>query len=212
MNDKLSFLISGQNCEVCEPGFYGDALIGSPNDCSICECPLGTTSNSFATSCSLDPLKNLLCACDIGYTGERCETCADGFYGNPSEPGDFCKRCTCSGNIDSSVNGSCDTLTGRCLKCNNAATGDQCENCLTGYYGDAIVVKNCARCACNECGTVSTVCNHTTGLCKCKPNVIGNKCDICKVKNPDQHFCENLQAYVFSFPLCNKGDHITLIK
>lgn len=59
--------------------------------------------------------------------------------------------------------------------------GDQCDRCLNGYFGDAVIVKNCARCACSECGTVTAVCNHTTGLCKCKPNVTGVSCDSCKV-------------------------------
>ena len=167
---------------MCEPGFFGDATGGSPVDCSICECPLGTTSNSFASSCSLDPLNKLLCSCREGYTGRTCEGCADGFYGDPTQPGDYCKRCTCSGNLDSSVNGSCDTLTGQCLRCSNAATGDDCDRCLTGYYGDAVVAKNCARCACSDCGTVTAVCNHTSGFCQCKPNVVGDHCDSCKVK------------------------------
>ena len=167
---------------MCEPGFFGDATGGSPLDCRICECPLGTTSNSFASSCSLDPLNQLLCSCREGYAGLTCERCADGFYGDPTQPGDYCKRCTCSGNLDSSVNGSCDTLTGQCLKCSNAATGDDCDRCLTGYYGDAVVAKNCARCACSDCGTVTAVCNHTSGFCQCKPNVIGDHCDSCKVK------------------------------
>lgn len=177
----ISTIIPGWNCEVCEPGFYGNATEGSAGDCSICECPLGTTSNSFATSCALNPLSDLLCKCQEGYSGLTCASCADGFYGNPSQPGDYCQRCICSGNLDSSVNGSCDTLTGHCLKCTNAARGDQCEHCLNGYYGDAVVVKNCARCACSECGTITAVCNHTTGFCNCKPNVIGDSCDSCKV-------------------------------
>ena len=174
-------LLLGNNCEECEPGFYGDATMGSPLDCSLCECPLGTTSNSFATSCALNPFNALQCVCKEGYIGQNCARCADGFYGNPSVPGDYCKRCTCSGNIDLSVNGSCDSLTGQCLKCINGVTGDQCERCLDGYFGDAVVEKNCARCACNDCGTDTAVCNHSTGVCSCKPNVIGKNCDECKV-------------------------------
>lgn len=172
---------SGPNCEVCEPGFYGDATVGSADDCRICECPLGTTSNSFATSCALNSFNDLVCTCEEGYTGQRCERCADGFFGNPTQLGDYCTRCTCSGNIDHSVNGSCDSVTGQCLKCTNGATGDQCDRCLPGYYGDVVVAKNCARCACNECGTVTAVCNHTIGACQCKRNVIGDGCDSCKV-------------------------------
>ena len=138
-------------------------------------------SNSFASGCALNSFNNLLCTCKEGYSGHKCESCADGFYGNPSLPGDYCKRCVCSGNIDPSVNGSCDTQTGQCLKCINAAMGDQCDHCLNGFFGDAVIAKNCARCACSDCGTVTAVCNHTTGLCKCKPNVIGYSCDNCKV-------------------------------
>lgn len=178
---SLSSITSGLNCEVCEPGYYGDATVGSEQDCGICECPLGIMSNSFASECALNSFNDLWCKCQEGYIGQNCERCADGFYGNPSQPGDYCKRCGCSGNIDTSVNGSCDAQTGQCLKCINAATGDQCDRCLNGYFGDAVVAKNCARCACSDCGTVTAVCNHTTGVCKCKPNVIGDSCDSCKV-------------------------------
>lgn len=183
LNQQIIFLVYvlGPNCEVCEPGFYGDATTGTPLDCNICECPLGIVSNSFATECSLNSVNDLICTCKEGYVGQRCNKCADGFYGDPSDPGDYCKRCGCSGNIDYNVNGSCDSLTGECLKCINTATGDQCDRCLNGYYGDAVVAKNCARCACNDCGTVTAVCNHTTGSCMCKPNVIGESCDSCKV-------------------------------
>lgn len=195
-----TIIVSGFNCEVCEPGFYGDATTGSPLDCSICECPLGTTSNSFATSCALNPFNDLVCSCQEGYTGQNCGECADGFYGNPYQPGDYCKRCTCSGNIDLSVNGSCDTQTGKCQICSNAATGDDCEICLPGYYGDAVVAKNCARCACSECGTVTAVCNHTSGVCNCKPNVIGDHCDSCKVQST-ANVCFVVTLHSMSFRL-----------
>uniref|UniRef100_A0A915KF28 Laminin EGF-like domain-containing protein n=1 Tax=Romanomermis culicivorax TaxID=13658 RepID=A0A915KF28_ROMCU len=29
----------GVNCEVCKPGFYGDARRGTPYDCKPCPCP-----------------------------------------------------------------------------------------------------------------------------------------------------------------------------
>ena len=34
-------------------------------------------------------------------------------------------------------------------------------------------------CGCNPIGSVSTQCNRTTGICTCKDNVIGEKCDMC---------------------------------
>ena len=45
--------------------------------------------------------------------------------------------CECNGNIDPSVPGSCNTSTGECLICTNNATGQQCEVCVEGFYGDA---------------------------------------------------------------------------
>ena len=166
---------------MCEAGYYNIDPFGSSSDCRMCACPLGISSNNFATECALGADGTLGCVCKEGYYGPRCESCADGFYGNPSEPGDYCKRCTCSGNINPNVNGSCDSTTGKCLKCINGATGDQCERCVDGYYGDAITLKNCARCGCSSCGAESALCNSTSGVCKCKPNVIGEACDKCKV-------------------------------
>ena len=36
---------TGNNCELCPRGFYGDATKGTPEDCKQCPCPLPGSSN-----------------------------------------------------------------------------------------------------------------------------------------------------------------------
>lgn len=49
--------------------------------------------------------------------------------------------------------------------------------CAPGYFGDAVERKDCQSCLCDIDGT--NRCDHATGQCICKPNVIGEKCDRC---------------------------------
>ena len=35
------------------------------------------------------------------------------------------------------------------------------------------------ECGCNTNGSLVSICDDTTGLCLCKPNIIGAKCDSC---------------------------------
>jgi laminin, alpha 3/5 len=75
----------------------------------ICACPLPIDSNNFATGCEVSPDGfSISCDCKPGYTGHKCQSCANGFYGSPEIPGEICKPCQCSGNIDPSMPGSCD--------------------------------------------------------------------------------------------------------
>ncbi|XP_026331928.1 laminin subunit alpha isoform X2 [Hyposmocoma kahamanoa] len=169
----------GDHCEQCIPGYHGDATIGTPRDCLICACPIPSASNNFATSCELSGNGTLIsCVCKPGYGGQRCEYCAPGFYGEPENTGDYCKPCNCSGNINVDDPSSCDTVTGDCLKCVNNTAGDACNLCAPGFFGDAILSKNCTACVCDEFGM--DWCDPTTGTCVCQEGVIGEKCDRCK--------------------------------
>ena len=67
---------------------------------------------------------------------------------------------------------------GKCTDCAFNTGGDYCERCADGYYGDAIVARNCTECSCNSCGTEA--CDYDMGHCSCRPNVIGALCDTCE--------------------------------
>uniref|UniRef100_A0A8C4LLN4 Laminin subunit alpha-2 n=1 Tax=Equus asinus asinus TaxID=83772 RepID=A0A8C4LLN4_EQUAS len=173
----------GPYCDRCLPGFYGDPTKGTSEDCQPCACPLNTPSNNFSPTCHLDRSLGLICdKCPVGYTGPRCERCAEGYFGQPSVPGGSCQPCQCNDNLDFSIPGSCDSLSGSCLICKPGTTGRYCELCADGYFGDAVGAKNCQPCRCNVNGSFSEICHTRTGQCECKPNVQGRRCDECKPK------------------------------
>ncbi|KAG2458346.1 LAMA1 protein, partial [Polypterus senegalus] len=171
---------TGPHCEQCMPGYYGDASRGTTEDCQLCACPLETTTNNFSPTCYLDNSGGVICdQCLPGYDGSRCERCADGFYGDPTVPGQSCIPCDCNGNVNPVEPGRCDTQSGECLKCINNTAGRNCEICAEGYFGDAIVNKNCQACACHVNSSYSNICDLKSGQCQCKENVTGLKCDKC---------------------------------
>ncbi|XP_063299217.1 laminin subunit alpha-2 isoform X3 [Pelobates fuscus] len=170
----------GRFCDYCIPGFYGNPREGTAEDCHPCACPLTLKSNNFSPTCHLDRNRGLICdACPPGYAGQRCERCANGYFGQPSVPGGSCKPCQCSGNLDLSVPGCCDSETGACLKCRPGITGEYCNTCADGYFGDALEARNCQPCNCHINGSMSSTCNFKTGQCECKNNVTGRQCDEC---------------------------------
>ena len=135
----------GDFCEQCLPGNYGDPTQGVP--CLPCPCPLTTTPGQFTDTCMLQSPNTIICLdCPVGHTGSHCESCSAGFFGDPTGENGTptgCSDCLCSGNIDSSLPNSCNTTTGICLQCINNTAGNMCERCVDGYFGDAIVAKNC---------------------------------------------------------------------
>jgi hypothetical protein len=72
---------TGDQCQSCEDGFYGDPTRGIP--CLPCPCPFET--KSFSPTCVLDSVDDQATCnnCAAGYTGRNCEICMDGFFGNP---------------------------------------------------------------------------------------------------------------------------------
>ncbi|XP_068794358.1 laminin subunit alpha-2 isoform X2 [Struthio camelus] len=176
----------GSYCDTCLPGFYGDPTKGTAEDCQLCACPLSISSNNFSPTCHFDRSHGLICdECPTGYVGPRCERCAEGYFGQPLIPGGSCQPCQCNDNLDFSVPGSCDSLSGACLICKPGTTGQYCERCADGYFGDALDARNCQPCHCNINGSFSEICDIRTGQCECKANVIGRRCDTCKPETFD---------------------------
>eukprot|EP00058_Branchiostoma_floridae_P008083 XP_002593571.1 hypothetical protein BRAFLDRAFT_88482 [Branchiostoma floridae] len=148
--------VGGRMCDVCLPGYYNFSSGG----CTPCPCyPL-----LHHTPCYVDQGGQVTCNCTQGHKGEQCERCEDFYWGDPVH-GTACAECDCSGNSD-----QCSNVTGECIGCHGNTTGFNCDRCADGFFGDA-VFGNCSACACDEAGSVALVCNHTTGLCPCKPGV-----------------------------------------
>jgi hypothetical protein len=87
------------------------------------------------------------------HAGRRCESCDDGFFGDPlglSGPHQPCRQCQCSGNVDPNAVGNCDPWSGSCLRCLHNTTGAHCERCQEGFYGDALAPRPADKCTCES--------------------------------------------------------------
>ncbi|KAG8566984.1 hypothetical protein GDO81_013453 [Engystomops pustulosus] len=175
---KCQHNTEGDQCERCKEGFVSNGTVGGVLHCVACPCPLSVPSNNFAIGCVQRGLSTQ-CLCKPGYAGAKCERCAPGYYGNPMVIGSSCLPCNCNGNTDSNMLfNECDPLFGSCSGCMFNTAGPHCETCAPGFYGDAIVTKNCTSCSCSSCGT--DTCDPRTGRCHCKPGVTGPTCNRCE--------------------------------
>ncbi|XP_058487895.1 laminin subunit alpha-3-like isoform X2 [Solea solea] len=111
---------AGDRCEHCKEGYYGDA---THRTCKVCPCPFSVPTNSFAVGCR-EVFGDMQCICRRGYTGDKCERCASGYYGDPLTLGGSCQPCNCNGN--------CDPQTGVCkstLEPGDTNTDEHCKEC-----------------------------------------------------------------------------------
>ena len=70
---------SGENCEACKEGYYGNALIGTATDCKKCPCPNDGPCAEFFNNQSNSA--DVVCLkCPEGTRGNLCDMCDDGYY------------------------------------------------------------------------------------------------------------------------------------
>ncbi|XP_055387187.1 laminin subunit alpha [Condylostylus longicornis] len=151
----------GPACNLCAPGFYGDAI--KLKDCKSCDCVVEGTSQC-------DPFVGT-CNCHENVIGERCDRCEPDHYG--FESGFGCKPCDCGIASNST---QCDDHTGAC-PCKPGVSGRQCDHCARDYWN--YNEDGCTACLCNKGFSRGFGCNTMTGQCECLPGVIGKNCDSC---------------------------------
>ncbi|XP_058809308.1 basement membrane-specific heparan sulfate proteoglycan core protein-like isoform X2 [Phymastichus coffea] len=87
---------TGNNCEICQSGYEGDATRGTPYDCQVrngsvipCHCnPLGSENNDCV---------NGQCSCKRNVEGAECDRCRYSTFGLSQNNPDGCNECFCSG-------------------------------------------------------------------------------------------------------------------
>ncbi|XP_029979690.1 laminin subunit alpha-1 [Sphaeramia orbicularis] len=151
----------GHHCEVCRPGYYGDAIY--EKNCRECRCDV---VGAVSGVCDVTTGQ---CVCQENVTGRTCDRCQSGFFGLQSGRG--CQACGCS--QWGSLSESCDN-EGRC-QCVVGVAGDKCDHCSHGYYG--FHGDGCKACDCNRTGGN---CNPQTGECICPAHTEGDACDRCE--------------------------------
>ncbi|XP_051901341.1 LOW QUALITY PROTEIN: multiple epidermal growth factor-like domains protein 8 [Pristis pectinata] len=150
---------AGDGSSHCNRTCYNECKHGQcsgPPDFS-CICDLGWTSNASSvnqtgTECDVDCGCNFHSTCVTGIgncdqcqdwtTGEHCEMCRAGSYGNATGQ-EGCQQCACNGHGIASL-GHCDRATGQC-HCTDHTEGADCRTCVAGYYGDPRDGGTCYR-------------------------------------------------------------------
>uniref|UniRef100_W5KNR0 Uncharacterized protein n=1 Tax=Astyanax mexicanus TaxID=7994 RepID=W5KNR0_ASTMX len=155
-----------------------------------------------ANRCLPDPTSNYLptvqvngvCDCQHNTAGVNCERCADFYNDLPwraaqQDNPHTCKRCECNNHSQKChFDAELYELSGRssggvCDGCLHNTAGPHCERCAPNYYRNpnSDIRQANASCQCNSAGSVSGgQCNPATGVCVCKANVEGPRCDRCK--------------------------------
>ncbi|XP_041563042.1 basement membrane-specific heparan sulfate proteoglycan core protein isoform X19 [Drosophila elegans] len=133
--------------EPCPSGTFGDPRRGVP--CKECPCPL-TGGNNFASGCQQNPDGDVVCRCNEGYAGRRCEYCASGYQGNPLAPGGVCRpipdtSCNVDGTYNIQSNGAC--------QCKDKVIGEQCDTCAAkSFHLNSFTYTGCIECFCSGVG------------------------------------------------------------
>ncbi|MDP7037796.1 MAG: hypothetical protein QGI45_01455 [Myxococcota bacterium] len=88
--------------------------------------------NSNGTKDGGEDYVEAYCTCDMGYTGTDCSTCDTGYQDDDGDG--TCELECASASLDCNEHGVCVLVDGApACDCDDGYTGDNCENCDTGY-------------------------------------------------------------------------------
>ena len=89
-----------------------------------------------------------------------------------------CKGCDCDeAGVDPNEETPCRSEDGMC-KCKANVIGDRCDQCAPGTFGlNANDPDGCKPCLCDAGGSYDSICNPSTGQCKCRECLIGLNCN-----------------------------------
>ena len=173
---------AGERCELCTPGYWGDAVTRGVG-CASCECYKPGTGEE---ECDAETGK---CVCRSNVEGEHCDRCRDTYWNIDSGAG--CDPCNCD--PIGSLHQSCDLRTGRC-QCRPGITGHRCDVCMANHYGFS--PSGCRTCDCDSRGSAGVACDQLTGQCQCAGGEVeGRRCDRCRENTrarpgPGQPHCQ----------------------
>ena len=212
-------------CDVCDVG-----RINYPQ-CEICKIDVHCQSHANSVTSNMD---STLCVCDCrnGWTDLECQTCPSNYNSDPQFDcnqcadgyvGDLCRQCSvvddCSGtlkglavtsNVDhTSCSCSCHEKwdpTSNCASCPNPFTGQDCNECITGWYG----YPDCQQCKLvTHCNNHATSVNSlgspaTSCLCTCREQWSGTQCETCPhpYKSSEGADCDQCLPGYINYPTC----------
>ena len=180
----------GEDCGSCDEAnlFFDDEAEGL--NCVQSECPESCRSSANGTCNDEDP-SDTSCACNEGYAGIDCNSCAEGFaflMDGVTCAAVACDETSCGGF------GACSNVevegawTVSCA-CNDGHEGEDCSTCAEGY-----IAAESGACALDTCtaaeGEFSAACsgqgscewdaaNGAAGECACEGNFAGADCGAC---------------------------------
>ncbi|XP_034236737.1 multiple epidermal growth factor-like domains protein 8 [Thrips palmi] len=155
-------------CDLGLDDCHPDAICTNTHGSYSCQCKRGFNGDG-RTTCTKTCFYNCVhgycvgapdysCRCDLGWTGLDCNT-----------------NCLCNNHS------TCSQGVGKCDQCQDWTTGEYCQYCRAGSYGNATSGQGCHGCNCNEHGSEALgVCDFQTGVCFCQDNTVGDNCDKCK--------------------------------
>jgi len=126
------------------------------------------------------------CACNPGYSGKACDTCAAGFD-DPDGDG-ICVAVTskdCDG-VKCGAHGQCDAAGKSCI-CDTGYTGSSCSDCAPGFQDHDHDGTCAAACAYGNATCLHGSCDDASGtaVCVCDPGWEGLDCSSCTPDSQD---------------------------